>query len=74
MLRLAKQVGETGRVPVENPNGIPALSPAVARNELPWVNRPKHFWDFLCLAVALNAAKNPEKNAVRLRRQILGMK
>src|SRR5439155_10854974 len=24
-------------VPFENPNGIPALSPAVARNELPWV-------------------------------------
>src|SRR5882762_4072164 len=26
-------------VPLENPNGIPALSPAVARHELPWVNR-----------------------------------
>jgi len=24
-------------VPFENPNGIPALSPAVARHELPWV-------------------------------------
>jgi len=28
------------RIPFENPNGIMALSPAVAKNELPWVNRP----------------------------------
>jgi hypothetical protein len=28
-------------VPFENPNGILALSPAVARNELPWVIVPK---------------------------------
>ena len=27
--------------PVANPNGIPSLSPRVARYELPWVTQPK---------------------------------